>query len=114
MSDAPQHTPGPWSLGTSYGLHGVTIEAANGRAVCGVIAVTKMAYDKGGERAHEVGTPDGWANARLISACPDMFDALRRARDFVSLKSPGSGLLECIDAALNKSGHSAGQKETEG
>lgn len=72
------HTPGPWATGKGYGLHGVEIVGDEGRrAVCGVIGVDRDLYDKAGRKIASEPTPDGWANARLIAAAPDLLEELR-------------------------------------
>lgn len=74
MSDN-KFTPGPWALGKGFGLHGVEVVGgpSASRVVCGVIGVDRPAYGIGGDSVGTVDTPDGWANAHLIVAAPDMF-----------------------------------------
>lgn len=75
-----KHTPGPWECGKGYGMHGVEIVGDSGnRMVCGVIGVDRDQYEKDGRKAAEVQTPDGWANAHLISAAPELLAALEKA-----------------------------------
>jgi hypothetical protein len=53
-----EHTPGPWTLGEDKGTH-VDIESSQGRV------------------AHAIGKgKEGWANAHLIAAAPDLLVAL--------------------------------------
>jgi len=84
-----EHTPGPWHVGAAYGLHGVRIDGGvySERSICGVIGVTRPEYDKGGERPRDIDTPDGWANAYLIAAAPDLLDLALYAVDNPDFKS---------------------------
>lgn len=66
-----QHTPGPWSLGCGYGMHGVEVVGnAGNRKVCGVIGVDRDVHDKDGRKVACVADPEGAANARLIVGTP--------------------------------------------
>lgn len=64
-----EHTPGPWTVDTPPDDY-LVIRSSEGRHICTSI--------------------DCWANARLIAAAPEMFDALREA----------TATLACIDPAL--------------
>jgi hypothetical protein len=69
------HTPGPWEVGAAYGMHGVEVVGDNGnRKVCGVIGVDRDQYDREGRKVANVPNPEGWANARLIAAAPDLLE----------------------------------------
>lgn len=85
-------TPGPWIVevqkyGSCVGANGVCIATSHGNA-----AIT------GFQLPHE-------ENAMLISAAPDMLNALRHARGIVAENCHGIyevGVLEDIDAAISK------------
>jgi hypothetical protein len=67
------HTPGPWALGKGYGLHGVEVVGDNGnRMICGVIGVDRDVRDRDGRVSGSEQTAEGWANARLIAAAPEL------------------------------------------
>lgn len=76
-TNEPKWTPGPWTVGReifdNYGLPESVITALDGRATVGV------ALDFGGNNQH-------WreANARLITAAPDLYDVVAYA-----VKGPG-------------------------
>lgn len=82
-----KHTPGPWLR------RGQTdsIDSADGRSVCWVNLHTMPAE----------------ANARLISAAPDLLEALQEAQDFIDRHSEpwytsGQALLTKVRAAITK------------
>lgn len=75
MASETKFTPGPWEIGCGFGLYGVRIDASD-RAICGVSGVTRQVYNRDGSPAGEVDMPEGWANARLIAAAPELYEAL--------------------------------------
>lgn len=80
----PKFTPGPWQTTTPFGNHGVCVDGNEGNtAVCGVIGVTRTQRNLGGTGAHDVNVPEAWANARLITAAPELFDAAKVALRYV-------------------------------
>lgn len=86
--NAPKFTPGPWALGKGYGLHGVEVVGDEGnRAVCGVIGVDRDSRDPDGRVTGSVPTTDGWANAHLIAAAPELYEAASNAS--IALRSAG-------------------------
>lgn len=65
MSEQLKHTPGPWNVGPHYKGD---VESREGRVCeCGPF-----------------GSPRSWANAHLIAAAPEMYEALQRARTFIA------------------------------
>ena len=94
------HTPGPWSVGAPTGLvNQISIQPCIG-----------VVYGAGDEIA---------ANARLISAAPDMYEALKAARECIlgranieyrkhgestPLQDIYEELIAQIDAAMAKAG----------
>ena len=88
------HTPGPWFLINDQCVGGPIEpewkEAGCGIAHCGMRARTQEAAK---------------ANALLISAAPDMYDALQAIRDFYMRDAPDGempGLREKIMQAIDK------------
>lgn len=82
----PTHTPGPWHIGGN----GFIVYAANGYAICDV----KTFHGRNDSDA---------ANADLITAAPELLEALKQARDFMEPLGPGA-VLSVIDAAIAKAG----------
>ena len=68
-----KHTPGPWALGAGYGMHGVRVDGDGGNlSVCGVPHVERDTHDKDGRKTGTEPLDRGWADARLISAAPEL------------------------------------------
>ena len=92
----PRYTPGPWV-------------ATNDGRVMTTTGVHRCVADVHDPRR---GYPDGWelvvdANARLISAAPDLVEACRVAFDELLDVTPGDedgSALQLIRAALRKAG----------
>ena len=87
MSEKSKHTPGPWALSKSRAGH--SIVCASGRTVAA---------------AHLLGTihpvDEVEANAHLIAAAPEMYEALKWARILLDIE--GKYSLIGIDMALAK------------
>ncbi|ALN79475.1 hypothetical protein [Lysobacter antibioticus] len=108
---APAFTPGPWSTGKGYGLHGVEIVGDGGNYfVCGIAHVERDVCDPDGRKTGTRPLARGWANARLIAAAPDLFAALdhigglsRALRvggpDSMDLQELSEALTEAVDTA---------------
>ena len=83
-----KHTPGPWTIGND-GYNANTLYA-------GDIGVCQMYGVPMNTRINEV--PEryavGMANARLISAAPDMYEALKEAQKAIAHCLSEGGLLE--------------------
>jgi len=85
------HTPGPWRIGKGYGAivsstpvedgldGGNNVEAYGGHLICESVAPCNM---------------------RLISAAPDLLEALKELRKQVPPYSLGSALLGKVDDAI--------------
>lgn len=102
------HTPGPWALGKGYGLHGVEVVGDNGnRMICGVIGVDRDVRDRDGRVSGSEQTAEGWANARLIAAAPDMLQMLRIVERYFDTEEPHPILQADINEviALATGGH---------
>lgn len=93
-----KHTPGPWRI--ALGSHDLIYAGATlvAQADCGLFSESNV------PRVDEVS-----ANARLISAAPELLEALKEARlqiDYLhgKFKETGSGnsVLSTIDAAIAK------------
>lgn len=86
-----QHTPGPWAVTTVGSCHGIH-PAASDNERDDICRITPHNYH-----------PDGWqaakgeaeANARLISAAPDLLVALREAVEIIE----GTGLDASVQRA---------------
>lgn len=94
MSKEAKYTTGPWDISDRWSMVIRTSDQA--RRVAYVEAV-----DVGPDRAE--------ANAYLIAAAPEMFEALIEARtqveilqDRLGIKDTGAGTLSIIDAALSR------------
>lgn len=79
-TNSSKHTPGPWQIRDSYTLAGMRAIIANidgeyidGRAEC-TFDVIAVCEDEFGDPM-----PNANANASLIAAAPDMYEALKRA-----------------------------------
>jgi hypothetical protein len=66
------HTPGPWAIVGRYGNYKDEIAGPDGDAIAAVW--TRKAYPKASDPHDD---PEGKANARLISAAPDLYEALK-------------------------------------
>jgi hypothetical protein len=74
------HTPDPWALGAGYGLHGVRIEGPDGQVICSIAHVEKDAHGPDGRVIGTTPIAEGWANAFLITAAPQLL-AIAKAFD---------------------------------
>lgn len=104
MASNTKFTPGPWEIGCGFGLYGVRIDASD-RAICGVSGVTRQSYNRDGSPAGEVDMPEGWANARLIAAAPDLYsvvDELDESSSYWSEYCVPIGIVDRLRAALAK------------
>jgi len=91
------HTPGPWKYGKELTAHAgewlISLDRGNHRGMC--IAETRP------------GSGDEQANARLISAAPDMYAVLRELAEcsqYWSEYDVPLGIHDRIAAALAKAG----------
>jgi len=58
-------------------MHGVEVIGDDGhRKVCGVLGVDQDRYDKDGRKIATIPNDEGWANARLIAAAPELLSSL--------------------------------------
>ena len=81
-------SPGPWSLRHAFGKYELSYDDD-------MIADMKMS-----------GLPEDADNARLISAAPDLLEALLVARDYTAYAQAEPADMALIDAALAKAlGH---------
>ena len=94
-----KHTPGPWKTGREHG--GYTVINSGEWAELAKV-VTRLVEDR--EVAH-----DGIANARLIAAAPEMYEAIAAIATAMNLGyipneilSEGSPILEGLRAAIAK------------
>lgn len=76
-----EHTPGPWFIGDEDEqpegfCYQEVHSGAYGSSDFKSIAYAQAHFD--GERAGEM-TPQDYANARLIAAAPDLYEAVRKA-----------------------------------
>lgn len=70
------HTPGPWAIREGYGLLKAEV-GPHGRAVATVW--TKQMPSGKEDQKEPVAWPEGEANARLISAAPELLEAAEEA-----------------------------------
>lgn len=82
-SPKPAHTPGPWTCEAAYGNNGLRIDSEASGSLGHV-----RAFIPSGEIRHgsEVLTrwEEGFANARLIAAAPELLAACINARDMLA------------------------------
>jgi hypothetical protein len=84
-----KHTNGPWRVTTNNGLPDAVVASDADLGSVGICKIVLL-------NDHE-------ANARLIAAAPDMFDALWRARKLLlSMSYAHSDEYAVIEAALSK------------
>lgn len=102
---APEHTPGPWVCEASYGNHGLRIDSE----ASGTLGHVR-AFIPSGEIRHGsevlMRWEEGFANARLIAAAPEML-AVLQAYDAWADKTPPAdkelrALREQMRAAIAK------------
>lgn len=77
-------TPGPWSFDSDW-YRIPTILGANGKIVASV------------EKDKREATPERAANARLIAAAPEMYEALKKAEQLYQV-----GLIKAPDGLFNE------------
>ena len=124
----PMFTKGPWALGEAPYVHDVFASDGFSVADASTIACIHRDFYAGAMGdGHWATTPgshirraDGElaANAALIAAAPDLFEALSEAREQVAIlqsrlgiSDSGSGTLSIIDAALAKSLNTSSEKD---
>jgi hypothetical protein len=102
MSDA-NHTPGPWKFWPTHWAGGSDSHKIDGKNTIWIET------EKGDEIARVVPeriytNPTVMANARLIAAAPELFDALELALEIIEATGPGSYPVaeEQIRAAIAK------------
>lgn len=88
---AHRHTPGPWH-----------IEDTNSAKLTMVVAPDEAGSNAGWVVIGQVGGPNKEANARMISAAPDMLDALHQARAWLESWASAEEQLAVINAAIVK------------
>lgn len=91
-----KHTPGPWHADSND-----QVRSATGVVIARCERRERHEYMDGREQS---------ANARLIAATPELYEALREAREYVAGAAPTwhrrtQETLEVIDAALAKAGN---------
>ena len=87
-----KHTPGPWTLGTGS-------QTGTGYAVCAGPQI--LATVNGFGYPLDIGhAPESDANAALIAAAPDMYEALQGALYYLTRANDESGIVPKIRAAL--------------
>ena len=86
MSDAPKFTPGPWHCTAK---HSRQVSDARGFKIAKCLLKTKGAN-------FEISVQEAEANARLIAAAPEMYEALLHAQ--ANMPHPD----QMIDAAIAK------------
>ena len=78
------HTPGPWRVGSPYGLVKTEVVAPDSsRAVCTVWTQMSVADRETGRQVAS-DDPEGHANARLIAAAPELLGELKRMYEHFS------------------------------
>lgn len=98
------HTPGPWICEAGYGNHGLRIDAEHGVALGHVRAFIPSGEIRSGAEV-QMRWEEGFANARLISAAPELLEALEGmlalAEQMNDASDEGGQLLDArVDAAI--------------
>lgn len=118
------HTPGPWAVtGISMSTGSISVGQRDQRIVIADVTNAASFGDmlggamrRGGGKFDQADCSTQHANARLIAAAPDMFEALKAARQFIAngvelgfIRMPDAGTpdpahdtLPVIEAALAK------------
>ena len=109
------HTPGPWQAKHDYTKEGACTIIANVDGETFSDGTTSHSYDFICTCEDEFGeyTENAEANARLIAAAPELFEALAELRDWAQATGPHGtcgqplgcitcGFVEMADAALAK------------
>jgi hypothetical protein len=88
-----EHTPGPWQFFPSASATSVTLMAALAAAERSGVIDTAIGVDStnGTIIAEVVRGKQFKANARLIAAAPDMFEALRRIAEMTDIEADFDG-----------------------
>jgi len=79
------HTPGPWLIVQDDDFAGLSIRSGNERDASH-ISYLQICADINGlrKKSEKYADTEAQANARLIAAAPDMYEALKIARDYMS------------------------------
>jgi hypothetical protein len=88
-----KHTAGPWVKCGGATPHYVAVHSADGYIVFGMADAD---VDTEGAARRPIKAPDMWkqqANARLIAAAPEMFEALREVVRWNGMRGDGDELL---------------------
>jgi hypothetical protein len=98
-----KHTPGPWFVGEILGMVGAEPNQTGQEYICDLYDTS---YDIGREWKEINQGDDGngmiKANARLISAAPDLLEALRELLDHVNAHCVTEGDCNQAKAAIAK------------
>ena len=97
-----KHTPGPWATGEVYRDHWLEIVGNGGkRMVCGVMRVIRHKFDRDSRTIAKVPNDEGWSNARLISAAPELLSVALAVDDLAERidHEPDSALGELVARA---------------
>lgn len=78
----PQFTKGPWKLDAANCGGGINISDARRRRVAHTSCVANI-DGKSLNPAHCIETPEATANAHLIAAAPDLYEALKTVAEFL-------------------------------
>ena len=97
-----EHTPGPWNVELPFGEEGLYISAPNTQLVAKVYEVSLKQWVKDKQTSE-------LANARLIAAAPEMYEALRWLYNCRGSSAPHE-VREAVEQVLAKID---GQKEGE-
>lgn len=82
-SDAASHvapTPGPWRVRTEIGTFGDVVDANDDP-----VAMAQLRQADAGHYLNRDGQPERQANAHLIAAAPELYEALKRASHLIQL-----------------------------
>ncbi len=105
--DQQAHTPGPWLAAAkpSSVVGWPIVATGNGRSICSVTYVqhSKIDVPVEGDRSFN---SESKANAHLIAAAPEMYEALKAVWSYLAFRDSGEPFKQVTDALAKAEGRS--------